>query len=216
MLEELKKNVVLLAKEMLARQLTDGTSGNVSMIDRKSGAVAITPSGMPYDTMTVEQISVLDLKGNRLEGECKPSSEWRMHLETFASRKDINCVLHTHSRYSIALACTHTNLPAITVDMAAYCGAMAPVIPYRMPGSEELAALVAQELAKGYRALLLANHGCLVIGPDAEITLEAATALELAAMAFIRGSHVARPVPISEDEVKKLLALIYGDSASAI
>jgi len=216
MLEELKEKVVVLAKEMLTRQLTDGTSGNISMIDRKSGAIVITPSSMPYDSMTSDQICVLDPSGKKIEGTCKPSSEWQMHLGAFAARQDVNCVLHTHSRYSIALACTHTNLPAITVDMAAYCGSVAPVVPYRTPGTEELASVVSQELAKGYRALLLANHGSLVIGPDAEITLEAAVALELAAMAFIRGSHVAPPVPIPQDEVNKLLELIYGENTSAI
>jgi L-fuculose-phosphate aldolase len=216
MLEELKEKVVALGKEMLTRQLTDGTSGNISMIDRKSGAIAITPSSMPYGSMTSDQICVLDLTGKKIEGACKPSSEWQMHLRAFAARQDVSCVLHTHSRYSIALACTHTNLPAITVDMAAYCGAVAPVVPYRTPGTEELASLVAQELAKGYRAVLLANHGSLVIAPDEEIALEAAVALELAAMAFIRGYHVARPIPIPEDEVDKLLHLIYGVSTSAV
>jgi L-fuculose-phosphate aldolase len=216
MLEELKDKVISLSKEMLVRQLTDGTSGNVSMIDRKSEAIVITPSSMPYDSMTSDQLCVLDMSGKKLEGAFKPSSEWQMHLGAYAARQDVNCVLHTHSRYSIALACTHTNLPAITVDMAAYCGSMAPVVPYRTPGTEELASLVSQELAKGHRALLLANHGSLVIGPDEDITLEAAVALELAAMAFIRGYHVARPIPIPEDEVKKLLNLIYGESTSAI
>ena len=216
MLEELKEKVVALGKEMLIRHLTDGTSGNISMIDRKSGAIVITPSSLPYGSMTNDQICVLDMTGKKIEGAYKPSSEWRMHLSAFAARQDISCILHTHSRYSIALACTHTDLPAITVDMAAYCGAVAPVIPYRTPGTIELASLVAEELAKGYRAVLLANHGSIVIGPDEGIAIEAAEALELAAMAFIRGYHVARPVPIPEDEVEKLLLLVYGDSTRAI
>lgn len=216
MLEDLKEKVVFLAKEMLARQLTDGTSGNVSIIDRESGAVVMTPSGLPYDHMTADQVCVLDSSGNKIEGSTKPSSEWQMHLAAYAARQDINCVLHTHSRYSIALACTHTDLPAITIDMAAYCGAIAPVVPYCTPGTEALACRVAQELEKGRRAVLLANHGNLIIGPDAEITLEAAVALELAAMAFIRGCSFARPVPIPENEVNKLLRLVYGESKSAI
>jgi L-ribulose-5-phosphate 4-epimerase len=216
MLEVLKEKVVVLAKEMLIRQLTDGTSGNISMIDRKTGAIVITPSSMPYNDMTSDQICVLDKTGKLIEGGFKPSSEWQMHLGAFTARKEINCVMHTHSRYLIALACTHTDLPAITVDMAAYCGAVAPVVPYRTPGTEELASLVTQELTKGYRALLLANHGSLVVGPDEVITLEAGVALELAAMAFIRGYHVAQPVPIPEGEVNKLLQLIYGESTSAI
>jgi L-ribulose-5-phosphate 4-epimerase len=216
MLEELKDKVVALSKEMLARQLTDGTSGNVSMIDRTNGAFVITPSGLSYETMTRDQICVLDLEGKKIEGVFKPSSEWQMHLACYTTRQDITCVLHSHSRYLIALACTHTNLPAITVDMAAYCGAVAPLVPYRTPGTRELAVLVAQELAKGHRAVLLANHGSLVIGPDDEIVLEAAVALELAAMAYIRGYPIARPVPIPEADVKILLGLVYGESTGAI
>lgn len=216
MYEIIKENVLYVAKEMLKRGLTDGTAGNVSVIDRANDCIAITPSGLPYEQMDEEQVCVMDSTGKIIASPCKPSSEWRMHLRVFSAREDISVVLHTHSRYSIAMASTHTPLPAITVDMAAYCGPLAPVIPYRTPGSEELAALVAQELGQGRQAVLLANHGSLVVAPEAEIALEAAAALELAAMAYIRGSVVAPPVPIPEEEVDKLFCLVYGESKGVV
>jgi L-fuculose-phosphate aldolase len=216
MYEEIRQHTVWLAKEMLRRGLTDGTSGNVSVLDSTRQFIAITPSGEPYQTMTDAIIPVLDLDGKQVWGHLKPSSEKAMHLAAFHRCSNINTVLHTHSRYAIAMACAHTDLPAITVDMAAYCGKSAPVVPYILPGTQKLAEAIAGELAKGRRALLMANHGTLVVAPSPEIAIEAADALELAAMAYIRGCIVGKPVPIPAEDIEKLLAMIYGDNPGAV
>jgi L-fuculose-phosphate aldolase len=214
--EGIRKTVADLAVRMLEMSLTDGTSGNVSAIDRASGAVAITPSAVPYEGMTADMIPVVDLCGARLWGDRKPSSELPMHLAAYEARPDAAIVLHTHSRYAIAVACTNTDLPAITVDMAAYCGSAAKLVPYNTPGSAELARAVASMFSQGHRALLLANHGTLLVAPDAQIGIEAAEALELNAMAYVRSSVIGRPVPIPSEEVQKLLALVYGEEQRAV
>jgi L-fuculose-phosphate aldolase len=153
---------------------------------------------------------VIDFEGKVVWGKNKPTSEYHMHLAALKARQVIQGVIHTHSRFAIAMACVHQSLPAITVDMAAYCGKEAPVVPYLTPGTERLAAVVAEKIKEGYRAMLLANHGTLFVSPDLDLLIEGAEALELAAMAYIRGSTLDVPQPIPETEVDILLDLVYG------
>lgn len=210
MIEKTRILVASIAEEMLDRGLTDGTAGNVSILDEETQLVAVTPSGIPYRGMTAEQIPVINPSGEIVWGEYTPTSEYRMHLAALKARSDITAVIHTHSRFAVALACVHQVLPAITVDMAAYCGKEATLIPYLMPGTEELALVVADFTKRGYRGMLLANHGVLFVAPSSEMLIEGAESIELAAMAFIRGSGIDRPKPIPEQEIDKLLDLVYG------
>jgi L-fuculose-phosphate aldolase len=210
MIEKTRKMVAKIAEAMLDRGLTDGTSGNVSVLDQESNLLAITPSGIPYKGMTADQIPVLNLAGERVWGEDAPSSEYRMHIAAVQARPNISAVIHTHSHFAIAMACIHQALPAITVDMAAYCGVEAPVVSYKTPGTDDIALIVSKYIARGYRALLLANHGTLFVAPEAEMLIDGAEALELAAMGYIRGSTVGTPKPIPPEEVEKLLDLVYG------
>lgn len=210
MIEKTRELLASIAREMLARGLTDGTSGNISLLDKSSQLVAVTPSSMPYQNMTADQIPVLNLSGEVVWGDCAPTSEFRMHLAALAAREDICAVIHTHSRFTIAVACVHQTLPAITVDMAAYCGKEAPIIPYQTPGTEELASAIAESVQAGNRAMLLANHGALFVSPDPGLLIDGAEALELAAMAYIRGSNIGVPQPLLEGHVNHLLNLVYG------
>ena len=210
MIEKTRELLAGIARDLLARGLTDGTSGNISILDKPSQLVAVTPSGLPYLDMTADQITVLDLAGKVVWGKCPPTSEYLMHLGALKSREDITAVIHTHSRFAIAMASVHLALPSITVDMAAYCGKEAPVIPYQTPGTENLASHVADYVQQGFRAMLLANHGTLFVAPEADLLIDGAEVLELAAMAYIRGSVLGKPQPIREEEVNKLLDLVYG------
>jgi L-fuculose-phosphate aldolase len=133
-----------------------------------------------------------------------------MHLAILMAGAGLKGVIHTHSRYSIALACTHKALPSITVDMAAYCGKGAPLVPYLSPGTDRLADAVAKHFRVGTRALLLANHGAIFAAPEPDLLIDGAEALELAAMAYVRGCGIAAPQPIPEEEIGYLLELVYG------
>ncbi len=210
MIKETRAKVAEVAREMVVRGLTDGTSGNISILEPESRLVAVTPSGMPYPEMTAEDIPVINLAGDQVWGDTKPTSEYRMHLAVLQARTSLLGVIHTHSRFSIALACVHQTLPAITVDMAAYCGKEASLVPYLTPGTDRLAGAVADYFKMGVRALLLANHGALFAAPDPELLIEGAEALELAAMAYVRGKGIATPRPIPEEEIDYLLDLVYG------
>ena len=97
MLEELKKQVYEANMELPRRGLITYTWGNVSGIDRESGYFVIKPSGVDYDKLKPEDMVVMDLEGNKIEGDYKPSSDTPTHLELYKKYPDIGGVVHTHS-----------------------------------------------------------------------------------------------------------------------
>lgn len=210
MVNKTRARVAEIAREMAARGLTDGTSGNISIMDQDSKLIAVTPSGMPYQKISKDDVPVINQRGEIVVGDRQPTSEYRMHLAVLNARKDFRGVIHTHSRFSIAIACVHQALPAITVDMAAYCGQEAPLVPYLTPGTDRLAEAVAAYYLEGQRALLLANHGAIFAAPDPDLLIDGAEALELAAMAYVRGQSFGIPKPIPNEEIELLLDLVYG------
>ena len=104
MLEQLKKEVYEANMELPKRGLVTYTWGNVSGIDREKGLVVIKPSGVDYETMTPDDMVVVDLKGNKVEGKWKPSSDTPTHLVLYKAFSNIGSVVHTHSRHATAWA----------------------------------------------------------------------------------------------------------------
>lgn len=120
MLERLKQEVFE-ANLLLPRYgLITFTWGNVSGIDREKGLVVIKPSGVEYDTMTVEDMVVVDMEGNRVEGNLKPSSDLMTHLEFYKNFPDIKGIVHTHSQNATAWAQAGCDLPALGTTHADY------------------------------------------------------------------------------------------------
>lgn len=120
MLEELKKRVCRANRELVNLGLVVFTWGNVSAICRSSGLVVIKPSGVEYDTMKPEDMVVVDLEGNVVEGRLKPSSDTATHLELYKAFQNIGGISHTHSRYATAFAQAGRCLPAYGTTHADY------------------------------------------------------------------------------------------------
>ena len=104
MLEQLKKEVYEANMLLPKHGLITFTWGNVSGIDREKGLVVIKPSGVEYDTMTADDMVVVDLEGNRVEGRYKPSSDTATHIELYKAFPNIGGVVHTHSRWATTFA----------------------------------------------------------------------------------------------------------------
>jgi len=100
MLEQLKKEVYEANMLLPKYGLVTFTWGNVSGIDRESGLVVIKPSGVDYDIMTPDDMVVVDLNGNRVEGRLKPSSDTATHVELYKAFPNIGGIVHTHSSYA--------------------------------------------------------------------------------------------------------------------
>jgi L-ribulose-5-phosphate 4-epimerase len=120
MLEELKKTVCQANLDLVKHGLVIFTWGNVSGIDRASGLVVIKPSGVSYDNMTPDDMVVVDLEGNVVEGSLKPSSDTPTHLVLYREFPEIGGVVHTHSTYATAWAQAGIDLPNIGTTHADY------------------------------------------------------------------------------------------------
>ncbi len=120
MLEELKKEVYEANMELVRRNLIIYTWGNVSGIDREKGLVVIKPSGVDYDKLSPEDMVVVDLEGNVVEGKYKPSSDTPTHIVLYNSMDNISGVVHTHSTYAVAFAQAGMDITAYGTTHADY------------------------------------------------------------------------------------------------
>ena len=120
MLEELRADVCRANLLLPQYGLVTFTWGNVSGIDRQSGLVVIKPSGVPYDSMTAEDMVVVDLDGNVAEGRWKPSSDTPTHLELYRAFPDCGGIVHTHSRWATTFAQAGKGIPAMGTTQADY------------------------------------------------------------------------------------------------
>lgn len=120
MLEQLKKDVYEANMELVEKGLVIYTWGNVSGIDRESGLVVIKPSGVDYDQLSAEDMTVVDLQGNVVEGRYKPSSDTATHIELYKKYPEIGGVVHTHSVWGVCFAQAGLSIPALGTTHADY------------------------------------------------------------------------------------------------
>lgn len=120
MLEELKEQVYLANMELPKRKLVTYTWGNVSGIDRQKGLFVIKPSGVDYDVLKPSDMVVMDLQGNKVEGELNPSSDTKTHLVLYNAFPSIGGIVHTHSPYAVAWAQAGEDLPCYGTTHADY------------------------------------------------------------------------------------------------
>lgn len=160
---DIKKKVLEISKVSYQEGLFAGTSGNLSFFDKDKQLVVITPSSVRYNTMQLDDLVVLDLDGNVVEGKNRPSSEWKMHLAMYKNREDVSSVFHTHSPYATAFAVARHKIPVILIEMVPFIGGDIPVADMAMPGSEDMG-IQALKVMDERNSCLLSNHGVLTIG----------------------------------------------------
>lgn len=188
MLEQLKQQV-LEANLLLPKYgLVTFTWGNVSGIDRQSGLVAIKPSGVSYDTMTAEDMVVVDLAGHVVEGKWKPSSDTPTHLALYREYPAMGGIVHTHSRWATTFAQAGMNIPAMGTTHGDYFYGDIPctrkMTPEEIGGEYELeTGNVIIETFKGVDpmtipAVVVHSHGPFAWGKDAMEAVHNAVVLE--------------------------------------
>lgn len=188
----LQMQVVHAAKSMAKDGLSSGSFGNVSAADREHNLLAITPSGVLYDTMQPEDICLLHLDGSAVKGvtnQYKPSSELPMHCAVYAARPDCNAIMHTHSAYCTAYASTGKTLGPIIGEMGMLAPGDIPLVAYQQPGSRALADKTAEAL-KEANGCLLANHGAATVSDTMERAYLLAQILEDGARAAILAAQL--------------------------
>jgi len=145
----------------------------------------VTPTGWPLADLDASDLVRVSLDGRRLDGTNAPSSELLLHLATLRARQDVAWSLHLHPPVATLLHGLGIGIRTITTDHAFYLRAIATV-PYLHPGSAQLAAAAAAELAAGADVVLLRHHGCLVVADTPDLVVSRALNLEAAALATYR------------------------------
>ncbi len=163
-LASLKKNIVETGKRAYAHGYAAAYDGNISArINQKS--VLITPTEISKGFMKASDLVVIDMNGTVLSGKKKPSSEFRLHLQIYKERSDVQSVCHLHPPYATGFAAAGIVLDRyVLTESEIFLGAV-PLIEYALPGSEELSKNLAPDLQNS-NAFLLANHGALTVGAD--------------------------------------------------
>lgn len=202
-LEE-KKDLVEYGKKMSSEGLSSGTSGNLSIYLKEEGVVLITPSGIGYFDTKPEDIVVMDLEGNIIEGTRKPSSEWHLHTLFYKNKPEARAVVHTHSKFCTTLSTLRMPIKAVHYVIADAGTNEVPCAPYRRYGTEELAK-VAVESAKESNAVLLANHGIVVCGKNLKSAYGLAKGMEYVAEIQVTAMSVGEPVVLSKEEMDEVL-----------
>jgi len=203
-LEEERRAVVRYGQAMLRANLTTGTGGNLSCVQRERGWVAISPSGVPYDALKPRDVVVVDLEGRKVEGDLKPSSEIGFHLALYRHRHDIGAVVHTHSVYATTLACLHWEIPAVHY-LVGFAGPKVPVAPYATYGTDDLARNVWQTMGPDYQAVLLANHGLVAVGANLPKALDTAEEIEFVARVFCQAKSIGDPACLDDAEMERVM-----------
>ncbi len=198
-MEAERKTIVRFGIKMVESGLTTGTGGNLSILDRDSGRVAVTPSGIEYKIMQPGDVVLTDLDGKVLDGGLKPTSELEFHLSVYRQRQDIQAVVHTHSPYATTMACLGMEIPAVHY-LVGFAGKKVPIAPYATFGTPELAQSVAENIGD-YNALLLANHGLLAVGSNMDTAFAAAEEIEFVARIYYQTLSIGKPVILPDAEM---------------
>jgi L-ribulose-5-phosphate 4-epimerase len=171
-----------------------GTGGNVSVRIPGADALAITPSGRDYLTMTPDDVCVVGWDGGLLAGELRPSVETGMHTAVYRAREDAGAVIHTHQPYVSVLAVTDTPIPALFDEQVMHLGEVIEVVRYGVSGSVELLGNVSARLGNAANAYILQNHGALVMGATIEDAVRNVALLEKCARVYVTALMTGRPV----------------------
>lgn len=189
------------AKRLLATGLVSGTAGNVSG-RLEDGNICVTPSSIAYETMTLDDLVVIDPDGNKLSGPHNPTSEWQLHAHALAAYPELGGVIHAHPVHCQMFAVTRQPIPAVIDEFTIYVGGDVPVADYGASGTGELADNATRELAS-VGAVLLANHGIVAVGPSLAKALHIITLVERSAQVIVGARRLGDLVPLPVEENEK-------------
>ena len=198
----LRQDLVNFAQQMSDSGLSAGKSGNLSA--RWQNNVLITPTGIDYQQLSPADIVCIDLQGNVIDSELKPSSEWLFHCAIYQNFQDVNAIVHTHSHYCTALACTQDAIPAFHYMVAEFGNDHVPCADYATFGTKQLAENATAAL-KHSSACLLAHHGAITTGNTVKHAYDSAVNLEALAGQYCEALKIGNVSLLDSDEMQRVL-----------
>ena len=209
--ERIRKIVLEAILDAVDQGLIKGTSGNIALRDDEEDVVAITPSGIAYSTMKAEDIAIVDMNGKWLDGPYKPSSEVPMHTAVMRARPDVKATVHTHAMFATIMAMGDGEIKATTPPQCEFVPVK--VVPFTMPGSDDVADKVVEALGEEGRACLIKNHGMFCCGKDMKAAMSATVYTEEMAITEYYARLLGTYEPMPQEAVDAMQALIKADQA---
>lgn len=205
--DEVKAEVLETAQELYRKGLVEGTSGNISGRMPGGDTVCITPSSVAYPPMTIDDLVVIDLDGEVVEGERSPSSEKGLHLALYNAYPEVGGVIHSHPVYGTMYALVREPIPASIEEFVVFVGGDVPCADYATTGTDAVGDALVKHLADR-SAALIANHGMCSIGTTAERALHTALVVERTAQ-IVAGARALGTVHEIPAEVNENFAGVY-------
>lgn len=204
----IRASIVAACLELNRSGLNQGTSGNLSV--RWQDGLLITPTGLPYDQMTPDDVVFLAMDG-RATGGNRPSSEWRFHRDIMAAKPEVGAVVHAHPTYATIIAIMGMEIPPLHYMVTVAGGATVPLAPYATFGTEDLSRHVVAAL-EDRTACLLEHHGMIATGPTLDKAMWLAVEVEALARQFHGCLQLGGPrlLPLDEIERVKVRMKDYG------
>ena len=209
--KELKKKVLEANKSLPKKGLVVETFGNVSGILRfkNLSLIVIKPSGVDYDLLKIEDLITVGLNGKKLDGNLIPSVDTPHHLYLYRNLKEIGGIVHIHSPYVTAWACTGRPIPVYNTTHADKFGGEIPCAPYADNQNNHIGKSIIKYRKKGVPAILLEKHGAFVFDIGAKKAVETASELEFVAKAAFNYIQLCQALKINPQEMSKKEAKIW-------
>jgi L-fuculose-phosphate aldolase len=198
---DIRQKIIATCLEMTKQGINQGTAGNVSY--RIEDGLLITPTSLPYEVMTPEDIVHLKWDGS-FTGRHRPSSEWRFHRDILKNREDVNVVLHNHATYTTVLATHERSIPPFHYMTAVAGGHDIRVSKYAPFGTQELSDEILVALKDRY-ACIMGHHGMLTTGKSLDKALALAIEVETLAKMYVHALAIGEPPHLPAEEMDRVI-----------
>lgn len=199
---QLRIDLVGAAQRLLRDGLVEGTAGNLSA-RTPDGNVLLTPTALPYETMTPEDLVLCDPSGNLVRGTREPTTEKALHLAVLRAYPELGAVIHSHAKFATMFALAREPVPCVIEEFQIHVGGEVPVASYRPTGSEALGEECALHLGRR-SAVLMANHGLLAVGRDVAQALHVTALVERTAEIVHGARLLGRIEPLPTEALDRL------------
>ncbi len=196
------EQIIKYANMLNSEKLSTLRSGNVSL--RYKNGFLITPSGVKYSSLKVDDIVFVSLDGKFDETKNKPSSEWRFHKDIYSSKNEANAIVHAHSTHATAVSAHNKDVPAFHYMVALAGGNDLKCAKYATFGTQELSDNIINAL-KNRKACLMSNHGQVAFGDNLEQAFELAQEVENICHQYINTIKIGEPKILSSSEMDVIL-----------
>jgi len=192
-IRDISVKLVQVGKELYAKGLVKGNSGNISARIPGTDTFLIKPSGACLGKMKLEELVLVDLEGNKISGERDVSAETPMHAAIYRVRQDVQAVVHTHAPTATAFGIAGKEILPLQIEVFMLLPKGVPIVSFKQPGSKALAEAVQKKIVD-YDAVILENHGIVTVGATLAVAcslnemVEEAAKIQLAVMMLSGGN----------------------------